>query len=84
MDIGVLEKKWESFGWEVISLDGHDISTLKDALNKTTSGSSAKPRVIIAHTVKGKGVSFMENNNAWHHNRLTQTTFEQALAELNN
>jgi len=83
MDIGVLEKKWESFGWEVISLDGHDINALKDALNKTAGVSSTKPRVIIAHTVKGKGVSFMENNNAWHHNRLTQTTFEQALAELN-
>ena len=84
MDIGVLEKKWESFGWEVISLDGHDINALIDALNKAASGSSVKPRVIIAHTVKGKGVSFMENNNAWHHNRLTLTTFEQALAELNN
>lgn len=84
MNIGVLEKKWESFGWEVISLDGHDINALKDAFNNTASGSSAKPRVIIAHTVKGKGVSFMENNNAWHHNRLTQMSFEQAIAELNN
>jgi transketolase len=42
-----------------------------------------KPRVIVANTTKGKGVSFMENNNTWHHNRLTQTTFEQAIAELN-
>ena len=79
MDIGVLEQKWESFGWDVISLDGHDINALEVALDNT---SSAKPRVIIAHTVKGKGVSFMENDNAWHHNRLTQTTFEQAMAEL--
>ncbi len=84
MDIGVLEKKWESFGWEVISLDGHDINALKDALSTTASGASPKPTVVIAHTVKGKGVSFMENNNAWHHNRLTQVTFEQALTELNN
>ncbi len=84
MDIGVLEKKWESFGWEVISLNGHDINALNVALNKIASGSNPKPKVIIAHTVKGKGVSFMENNNAWHHNRLTQTTFEQALSELNN
>jgi transketolase len=83
MDIGALEKKWESFGWDVISLDGHDINALKDALNVKESESYPKPRVIIAHTVKGKGVSFMENNNTWHHNRLTQTTFEQALAELN-
>jgi transketolase len=83
MDIGALEKKWESFGWEVISLDGHDIIALKDALKNLQTCSSPKPRVLIAHTIKGKGVSFMENNNTWHHNRLTQTTFEQAMEELN-
>ena len=82
MDIGALEKKWDSFGWEVISLDGHDIIALKNALKNTQTCSSPKPRVIIAHTLKGKGVSFMENNNTWHHNRLTQTTFEQAMEEL--
>ena len=54
------------------------------SFNKTKCDSNSKPRVVIAHTVKGKGVSFMENNNTWHHNRLTQTTFEQALSELNN
>jgi transketolase len=81
MDIGLLEKKWESFGWDVISLDGHDIFALNDAL--IHKGTNLKPKVIIAHTIKGKGVSFMENNNTWHHNRLTQTTFEQAIAELN-
>jgi transketolase len=80
MDIGLLEKKWESFGWDVISLDGHDIFALSDAL--IHKGTNMKPKVIIAHTIKGKGVSFMENNNTWHHNRLTQTTFEQAIAEL--
>jgi transketolase len=84
MDIGVLETKWESFGWEVISLDGHDIDALNDALKKKESSTSNKPIVVIAHTVKGKGVSFMENNNAWHHNRLTQSTFEQAISELEN
>jgi transketolase len=83
MDIGTLEKKWESFGWDVISLDGHDINALIGALNKIEYSSMYKPRVVIAHTVKGKGVSFMENNNTWHHNRLTQNTFEQALSELN-
>lgn len=79
MDIGTLEQKWESFGWDVISLDGHDINALKEAMMVR---SLECPRVIIAHTVKGKGITFMENNNSWHHNRLTQTTFEQALAEL--
>jgi transketolase len=81
MDIGLLEKKWESFGWDVISLDGHDIIALNDAL--IHNANNMKPRVIVAHTTKGKGVSFMENNNTWHHNRLTQTTFDQAIAELN-
>jgi transketolase len=81
MDIGLLEKKWESFGWDVISLDGHDIVALNDALSH--SANNMKPKVIVAHTTKGKGVSFMENNNTWHHNRLTQTTFDQAIAELN-
>lgn len=82
MDIGNLEKKWESFGWEVCSLNGHDIEALDNGLS--TSNFADKPKVIIAHTVKGKGVSFMENNNTWHHNRLTLTTFDQAIAELNN
>ena len=70
-----------SFGWDVISLDGHDIVALNDALSHRAN--NMKPKVIVAHTTKGKGVSFMENNNTWHHNRLTQTTFDQAIAELN-
>jgi transketolase len=82
MDIGALEKKWESFGWEVISLDGHDIDALNNAFN--CKDNNMKPKIIVAHTTKGKGVSFMENNNMWHHNRLTQTTFDQAITELNN
>jgi transketolase len=82
MDIGALEKKWESFGWEVISLDGHDIDALNNAFS--CKDNNMKPKIIVAHTTKGKGVSFMENNNMWHHNRLTQTTFDQAITELNN
>ncbi len=83
MDIGVLKDKWESFGWEVLSLDGHDINVLKNGLNSRDKN-ILKPLVIIAHTTKGKGVSFMENNNIWHHNRLTKTTYDQAIEELNN
>ena len=80
MDIGLLENKWDSFGWDVISLDGHDIVALNDAL--IHRGNNMKPKVIIAHTTKGKGVSFMENNNTWHHNRLTQNIYDQAILEL--
>ncbi len=81
MDIGDLESKWSSFGWEVISLDGHDINALINAISKKVS---SKPKVIIANTTKGKGISFMENNNTWHHNRLTQSTYDQAISELTN
>ena len=82
MDIGALEKKWESFGWHVISLDGHDINALKDALNVKDIESNPKPRVIIAHTVKGKGVSFMEGDNKWHYKPPTDLELAAALSEL--
>ena len=63
-------------------MNGHDIEALVDVLSSLNL--TDRPKVIIAHTVKGKGVSFMENNNTWHHNRLTLTTFDQAIEELNN
>jgi transketolase len=78
MDMGDLAGKWESFGWTVIQVDGHDVLALYEALQSRNDG----PLAIIAHTVKGKGVSFMERNRAWHHSRLTQLQFDQAIAEL--
>jgi transketolase len=73
-------EKWKSFGWETIETDGHDIGELYDAFSrKRTSG---KPYVVVAKTIKGKGVSFMENNNDWHHNHLTQIQFDQAMEEI--
>jgi transketolase len=80
MDIGNLSQKWESFGWDTISVDGHNISEIYSAFNKEHH--SLKPKILIASTIKGKGVSFMENNNAWHHNRLTQNFYDQAILEL--
>ena len=77
MDLGDLAAKWESFGWMALNVDGHDIAALLDALETPHD----KPLAIIARTVKGKGVSFMENNRAWHHCRLTQAQFDQAMAE---
>jgi transketolase len=75
-----LPDKWRAFRWNTIEVDGHDIPQLLEAfaLGRESSG----PTAIVAHTVKGKGVSFMENNNDWHHNRLTKATYEQALAEI--
>ncbi|MED1873013.1 transketolase [Brevibacillus borstelensis] len=75
--------KWRSFGWEAVEIDGHSIPDIYDAFTNENRD-PAKPYVVIANTVKGKGVSFMENNRDWHHNRLTQTQYEQAIAELEN
>lgn len=80
MNIGDLASKWHSFGWDVIEVDGHDINELYDAFNKEKIPD--RPLAIIAHTIKGKGISFAENNNAWHHSILTKTQYETAIEEL--
>lgn len=80
LDMGDLSAKWSAFGWETVSVDGHDTAALYDALSRTPR----RPLVCIANTVKGKGISFMENVPGWHHGRLTRKQFEQAMAELEN
>ncbi len=76
-----LENMWKGFGWDVIIVkDGHNIDQLLDAFEQPCI--EGKPRVIIAHTIKGKGVSFMENNNEWHHNYLSKEMFDAAMKEL--
>ena len=73
LNMDSMAEKWESFGWQARSVDGHDIGALLGAFENLGS----KPTVIVANTVKGKGVSYMENNPAWHHNRLTQAQFDE-------
>ena len=80
LDTNDFGDKWDSFGWNVNSVDGHNISELYNAF--VENDVKNKPKVIIAHTIKGKGVPFMENNNEWHHNRLTEAKYKQALQEL--
>lgn len=80
MNLGDLKEKWKSFGWDVHEVDGHDITGLYNLFNKTNN--NQKPICVIAHTVKGKGFSFSENNNDWHHAILTQKQYEIALNEL--
>jgi len=76
-----LEVMWKGFGWDVISVeDGHNVAQLLDAFTKP--GIELKPRVIVARTIKGKGVSFMENNNEWHHKCLSKELFDAALSEV--
>jgi transketolase len=71
MALHSLAKKWEAFGWKTLELDGHDIPALSQAMNAITEG-EGKPLAIVAHTVKGKGVSFMEDDNNWHY-RIPKT-----------
>jgi transketolase len=82
MDLGDLKKKWISFGWETIELDGHNLNELYNYFSK--SDEIKKPKAIIANTIKGKGFSFSENDNSWHHGILTKSIYEKALSELYN
>lgn len=75
-----LSSKWKSFGWIVHDVDGHDVEKLMTTLGAVDS--IDRPTCVVAHTTKGKGIDFMENNNEWHHNRLTQAMYEKALASL--
>lgn len=77
-----LDKKFEAFGWNVIKADGHDFDSLRAALAEAKAEKS-RPSVILAKTVKGKGVSFMENDAGWHGKAPNAEQFEQAMAELN-
>src|SRR5690606_33686573 len=74
--------KWAAFGWNVVHVDGHDMSALVGALDGLPEPSSERPTVIIAETVKGKGVDFMERNLAWHAGRLGADDLERAKASL--
>lgn len=76
-----LAEKWEAFGWHVIEIDGHDIGAILAALEERKA-IKEQPMIIIAKTVKGKGVSFMENQVGWHGQAPNPEQVEQALAEL--
>jgi transketolase len=75
------EKRWEAFGWHVISIDGHDFQQIIQALNEAKEVKS-KPTIIIANTVKGKGVSFMENSYTWHAKVPNAEELAAAIKEL--
>jgi transketolase len=81
MDLEPLAEKWRSFGWHAIELNGHDIPTLQKAFAEAATV-KGKPTVIIAHTIKGKGVSFMENNPKFHGMAPTPEEARRALQEL--
>jgi transketolase len=77
-----LDQKFEAFGWAVRHVDGHDFSALQEVFDALPFAPD-KPSLVIAHTVKGKGVSFMENQLKWHHGVPNKEQYAQALEELN-
>ncbi len=81
MTVNPIDEKFRAFGWNVLTIDGHDLDAISDAIDaaKATKG---KPTVIIAETVKGKGVSFMENQVGWHGVAPTAEQAKQAVAEI--
>ena len=81
MNPSPIDKKFEAFGWNVLVIDGHNIEEIQDAVEKAKSF-KGKPTVVVCNTVKGKGVSFMENQASWHGTAPSKEQCEQALAEI--
>jgi len=80
-DIPDIERKWESFGWHVITVNGHDVAQVLEALDAAEQVKGS-PTVIVADTVKGKDISFAEHNAAFHNGILTEEQYQQAMAEI--
>ncbi len=80
--LGSIQAKFESFGFEALSVDGHNEDAIDTAINSLHASASKAPKALIAKTVKGKGVPFMENNNIWHYTRLDQNSYAKALAAV--
>jgi transketolase len=78
---GELVAKWKAFGWRVLEMDGHDMADILRVLDEAAHG-DGRPVVVIAHTVKGKGVSFMEGRYYWHTRVIKPEEFAQAMADL--
>ena len=81
LDLEPVTDKWKSFGWPVIEIDGHDVAQIDKALD-LAEAVSGKPTFIVAHTVKGKGVSFMEDNPEWHGKAPTPAEAVRAIREI--
>ena len=76
-----MDERWQTFGWVTREIDGHDMAQICDALDWATEPRS-QPAIIIANTIKGKGVSFFEGQAKFHNSQITDEEFQRALAEL--
>ncbi len=82
MQLGDIAGRFSAFGFDALTVDGHDMEAISSAIDSLVSMNNHNPKALIAKTIKGKGVSFMENNNAWHNARLSPLQYQQALAEI--
>lgn len=82
LKLGSIQAKFESFGFEAMTIDGHNEEAIDAAITQLWASASTAPKALIAKTVKGKGVPFMENNNIWHYTRLNPETYAQALSAV--
>jgi transketolase len=82
LSLGSLRAKFESFGFETVEVDGHDEAAIDQAVRALWATAPGRPKALVARTVKGKGVPFMESDNRWHYTRLTAQTFADANAAV--
>ena len=82
MPMGDIAAKWAAFGWNVLRCDGHDVADLHAAITEAKNLKNGKPVIVIAKTVKGKGVSFMEGKSAWHGKAISNDELAAAIKEL--
>ena len=76
-------KIWKSFGWHTLEIkDGHNLGEIRSVLREATNLEYGKPKMIIAHTIKGKGISFIENNREWHHRAPNEEEYHNSMEEL--
>lgn len=80
--LGDLAAKFAAFGFDAVTIDGHNEAAIDDALITFRNDGSNRPKALIAHTIKGRGVSFMENDNIWHYTRLNEETYRDAIAAI--
>lgn len=80
--LGSIEAKFSAFGFEARTVDGHDEKALTEAISALKSSTDPRPKALVAKTIKGRGVSFMEHDNSWHYSRLTADTYARAIEAL--
>ncbi len=82
MQVNPVDQKFAAFGWNVVTADGHDIAALVDAIDALPPSDADRPTVVVAQTVKGRGIGFMENTTTWHSGQIDDDTLERCYEEL--